>query len=384
MSQPVTTRVAAAGGGDGQPEPVNLVDLGIQRDAVAAEVAEGFARVMGETSFVLGPEVAAFEQEYADYCGAAHCVGVANGTDALELSLRAAGVGQGDEVIVPANTFIATAEAVVRAGAKPVLVDCDEAFLIDPMAVAGALSTRTRAVMAVHLYGQLADVGGLRAVGGPDLLLVEDAAQSQGARRSGQVSGSLGDIAATSFYPGKNLGAYGDAGAVTTSSEELTSRLRQLRNHGGALKYEHSVVGTNSRLDSLQAVVLRAKLRLLDEWNEQRRMAAEAYDELLAEIPGVVRPLHGGREEHVWHLYVVRVAQRDEVLQRLNRAGIGAGIHYPTPVHLTRAFAHLGHDVGSFPRSEAAASEILSLPIYPGITHSQQERVAHQLRRALA
>ncbi|MCM4084878.1 DegT/DnrJ/EryC1/StrS family aminotransferase [Paractinoplanes hotanensis] len=355
---------------------IPLVDLAAAHAEVAEEVEVGFKRVLAATAFVGGPEVAAFEQEYAAFSGVRHCVGVANGTDALELALRAVGAGPGSEVILPANTFIATAEAVARTGARPVLVDCDpRTYLIDTEAALAAVTPATKAIAPVHLYGQMADVERLRASG---VAIVEDAAQSQGATRHGRPAGA-GGIAATSFYPGKNLGAYGDAGAVVTSSGEWATTVRTLGSHGGLAKYRHDLIGVNSRLDALQAVVLRAKLTRLADGNARRRAAAARYDELLAGLD-VVTPVTDEGNEHVWHIYCVRVPRRDEVVTRLNAAGIGAGIHYPVPVHRTGAFAHLG---GSFPHAEAAATEILSLPIYPQITPGQQARVAEALAAAL-
>ena len=357
---------------------IPLVDLAAAHAEVAAEVEIGFKRIIAETAFVGGAEVAAFEQEYAAFTGVPHCVGVANGTDALELALRAVGVGPGAEVILPANTFIATAEAVARTGATVVLVDCDpHTYLIDVDAALAAVTPATRAIVPVHLYGQLAPVEQLRA--GTDVAIVEDAAQCQGATRFGRGAGVDG-IAATSFYPGKNLGAYGDAGAVVTASEELATTVRTLGSHGGLKKYTHDLIGVNSRLDGLQAVVLRAKLARLADWNARRRAVAARYDELLTGLD-VVTPVTLDGNEHVWHIYCIRVPRRDEVVSRLNAAGIGAAIHYPLPIHQTGAFGHLG---GSFPNAEAAAPEILSLPIYPQITPEQQARVAEALTAALA
>ena len=368
---------------------IPLVDLAAAHVEVAEEVEAGFKRIIADTAFIGGAEVAAFEREYATFTGVPHCVGVANGTDAIELALRAVGVGPGDEVILPANTFIATAEAVARAGGRPVLVDCDPAsYLIDVDAALAAVTPATRAVLPVHLYGQLADVERLRAgLVGRDVAVVEDAAQSQGATRHGRQAGADG-IAATSFYPGKNLGAYGDAGAVVTADAGLATTVRTLGSHGGLTKYAHDIVGVNSRLDGLQAVVLRAKLGRLADWNARRRAAAARYDELLAPLD-VIRPVTVDGNEHVWHIYCVRVpgngtpARRDEVLARLNGAGVGAGIHYPVPVHRTGAFADLGYPAGAFPHAERAATELLSLPIYPQITPTQQARVAEALATAL-
>lgn len=354
------------------------VDLSIQHAEVADEVAEGWAAVLAKTAFVGGPQVASFEEAYASYSGVSHCVGVANGTDALELALRAVDAGPGDECIVPANSFIATAEAVARTGATPVFVDCDpDSFLIDTKAALAAITTRTKAILPVHLYGQIAPVEDLRDQG---VVIVEDAAQSQGATRHGAVSGSIGDIAGTSFYPGKNLGAYGDAGAVTTNSATLADRVRLLSQHGSTEKYMHSALGFNSRLDTMQAVVLQAKLRRLSDWNAQRDAAAAYYSTLLAGIPGVRLPSVLPGNTHVWHLYVIRVPDRDRVHDHLRANGVGAAIHYPTPIHQTVPFK----TSGSFPNAELVASEILSLPIFPGITRAQQERVAAVLSEALA
>jgi dTDP-4-amino-4,6-dideoxygalactose transaminase len=365
------------------PLAVPLVDLRIQTDRVAAGVREALDQVMSTTSFVLGPQVDRFEKEYADFCSVDHCIGVGNGTDAIELALRAAGVGAGDEVVIPANTFVATAEAVARSGAQVVLADCGDDFLLDPASLAERATRRTRAVIGVDLYGQVADFASIRGAVGRDVLLFEDAAQSQGASRDGQMAGSFGTAASTSFYPGKNLGAFGDAGAVMTSDAEVAERTRMLRNHGGIRRYEHLEVGVNSRLDSLQAAILSLKLRELEQWNEERRSAARLYGELLDGLPDVVLPTAADRNVHVWHLYVVRVPERDRVLAELAAAGIHAGIHYPAPVHLLPAFTHLGRP-GSFPVAEGMAGEILSLPIFPGITFQQQERVAEVLTRAVA
>jgi dTDP-4-amino-4,6-dideoxygalactose transaminase len=365
---------------------IPLVDLRAQHAQVAAEVARGFERVCAHTGFVLGPEVGEFETAFARFCGVSDCVGVANGTDAIELALRAVGAGPGDEVIVPANSFIASALAVVRAGATPALVDCDpQHHLIDPERVRQRLGPHTRAVLPVHLYGQLAPMEALATVTrGTGVVLVEDAAQAQGATRHGIGIGGHGAIAATSFYPGKNLGAWGDAGAVLTRDPELARAVRALRNYGSEVKHHHPECGFNSRLDTLQAVVLSAKLARLEAWNDARRAAAARYDELLAGIDGVGLPATLAGNAHVWHLYVVRVRERDRVLERLHAAGVGAGVHYPVPIHLQGAFRALGHRAGDFPTAERSAAEVLSLPLFPEITGAQQERVVEALRRALA
>jgi dTDP-4-amino-4,6-dideoxygalactose transaminase len=364
---------------------IPLVDLSVQHREVADEVEAGFAEVFATGEFVGGKAVAAFEQEYADFVGARSCVAVANGTDAIEMALRANEIGSGDEVVVPANTFIATAEAVVRAGARPVFVDVDDhALLIDPTQVDEVLTERTRAVIAVDLYGQVAPFEQLpSSLAERGIVVIEDGAQSQGALRHGRSAGRYGRIAATSFYPGKNLGAYGDAGAVVTDDADLAHRVRLLGGHGSSAKYQHSHFGFNSRLDTLQAVVLRAKLRRLHEWNGRRRAAAAVYYDLLGGTPGVRLPFTLPGNEHVWHLYVVRVSDRDELLRQARAQGIGTSVHYPTPVHLTPSMAEFGAGNGSMPVSERAAGQILSLPIYPGITVEQQERVADVVRNVL-
>ncbi|MFK0203963.1 DegT/DnrJ/EryC1/StrS family aminotransferase [Streptomyces lavendulae] len=346
---------------------------------------QGFAEVLARTAFIDGPQVARFEEEYAAYSRVRHCVAVGNGTDALELALRANGVGPGDECVLPANSFIATAEAVYRAGATPVLVDIDpDTFLIDSAAAVAAINDRTAAVLPVHLYGRLVDTTAIRAAArAHDAVVVEDAAQSQGATRDGKRAGAFGEIAATSFYPGKNLGAYGDGGAVVTDSDELAERMRLLRAHGERVRHRHETVGFNSRLDSLQAVVLSAKLKRLDAWNALRREAAMRYEAMLADVDAVRAP-SGADEGHAWHLYVVRVPDRDTILERVRAEGIGAAIHYPVPIHLTPAFAYLGEGPGSFPEAERAAGEILTLPMFPGITEQQQSAVVDALKKCTA
>lgn len=364
---------------------IPLVDLQLQHRQIDEEVRSGFAQIIEQGSFILGPEVEAFEHAFADFTGVDHCVGVASGTDALELALRVAGVERDDEVIVPVNTFIATALSVVRAGARPVFVDCDPVhYLIDPDPVEAAITDRTRAIVPVHLYGQMAPLAVLSAVAERHgLHLLEDAAQAQGATQDGNGAGASGLAGATSFYPGKNLGAYGDAGAVLTADAELAREVRRLRNYGSESKYHHPSQGFNSRLDTLQAVVLLAKLRHLAAWNEQRREAAHRYDALLDGVDGVVRPSTLDGNEHVWHLYVIRVDRRDDVLAAMHEAGIGASIHYPIPLHLAGAFEGFGHAEGEFPVAEKSAREILSLPIFPGLEPAQQARIVDALKRSL-
>jgi len=366
-----------------------LVDLRAAHHDVADDVAAGFDRVLSSGGFVGGPEVAAFEAEYAEATGLAHCVGLASGTDAVEFALRASGVEAGDEVVLPANTFVATAEAAHRIGARPVLADIDPTtYLVDVDGAMSVVTEKTRAIVPVHLYGQLAPIERFQAqLIGTKIRIVEDAAQCQGATRKGRAAGSNG-IAATSFYAGKNLGAYGEAGAVVTDDETQARRVRLLSSHGGLKRYEHDIVGYNSRLDALQAVVLRAKLRRLQEWNDARRAVANRYHELLGGLDLILPTVLDGND-HVWHLYVVRLPddvaadQRDRVVQELNDHGIHAAVHYPRPVHLTKAFEYLGYRSGSFPRAEQASERIFSLPIYPHLTFDQQDRVVAELSRAL-
>jgi dTDP-4-amino-4,6-dideoxygalactose transaminase len=359
---------------------VPFVDLAAMHAEVSDEIQAGFDAVLADGAFVQGPAVDAFEAEFAAFGGAAHCVGVGNGTDALELALRAVGVSAESEVVLPANTFVATAEAVLRAGARPVLADVDpDHLLLDPDRVKAVVAPQTAAVIPVHLYGQLAPMAGLTALGLP---VIEDAAQSHGATQDGLRF--FGALAATSFYPGKNLGAYGDAGAVLTGSADLARSVRLLANHGSAEKYRHETLGFNSRLDTLQAVVLRAKLARLADWNERRRAAAARYTELLAGLPEVTPPRVAPGNEHVWHLYVIRVPDRDRVLADLREAGVQAQIHYPVPVHLQPAFRDLGYGPGDFPIAEEAAGQILSLPLFPHITVEQQQNVVNMLRSVLA
>jgi len=366
--------------------PMAFVDLAAQHAEISAQVLDAMDRVMHDCSFIGGAEVQVFEEAWARYCGLAHMVGVSSGTDALELALRAIGVEPGDEVVVPANSFIASAGAVARIGARPAFIDCDSTYLLmDPTQLASVITRRTRAVMPVHLYGQIAPMDELTAAASTaGVPLVEDAAQAHGASQTGRKAGSWGIAATFSFYPGKNLGAYGDAGAVGTNSGQIAEWIEALRNHGSRTRYEHPMLGFNCRLDTLQAVVLNAKLARLDQWNSARRIAASRYDEMLADVPGVIRPSSRVGNEHVWHLYVVRVPERNRVLAALNASGIPAAIHYPTPLHLTGAFAHLNYGPGDFPVAEKVTEEILSLPMHPHLSETQQERVVETLAAVLS
>jgi dTDP-4-amino-4,6-dideoxygalactose transaminase len=358
---------------------VPFVDLKAQFRALRAEILPRIMRVMEEASFILGPDVARFEENFASYTGARHCVGVESGTAALQLALEALKIGSGDEVIIPANTYIASALAVSAVGARPVLVDVDRAYLIDPKHLDAALTRRTKAIMPVHLYGQAVPMDAIvefaRRHG---LRVIEDASQAHGARWKGRCVGSFGDAGAFSFYPAKNLGAYGDGGAIVTDDAELADRLRLLRDFGQRKKYEHLVKGGNCRLDSIQAAVLDVKLRHLDAWNDARRRHAAAYDALLSKI-GIKPPLRLHHEGHVYHLYVIEVEHRERVAATLRERGIATGIHYPIPIHLQPAYADLHLSRGSFPRIERSAERVLSLPMFPEMTQEQIELVADAL-----
>ena len=362
--------------------PVPFVDLQAQYRAIKAEVDAAIQRVLDTSAFVLGREVEAFERAFAGYVGARECVGVSNGTAALQLALTACGVGPGDEVIVPANTFFATPEAVSTAGATPVFVDCDPATSnIDAAKVEAAVTERTRAVIPVHLYGQPADLDAVSEVAGRhNLVVIEDAAQAHGARYKGRRVGALARAGCFSFYPGKNLGAYGEGGAVVTNDPEVARRVRLLRDHGSAQKYRHEVVGYNFRMEGIQGAVLGVKLKYLDGWNELRRRHAARYRELLAPLEragALMLPREAAYAEHVYHLFAVQTAARDAMQRYLSAAGVQTGIHYPVPCHLQPAYAQLGHREGHFPEAERQARRVLSLPMFAELTERQLAYVAH-------
>lgn len=358
------------------------LELKPQHQDLRAELNQAFNEVLDSGWFIQGKQLEAFEAEYAAYCGSQYCVGVGNGMDALHLILRAYGIGEGDEVIVPSNTYIASWLAVSYAGATPVAVEPDLAtYNIDPAKIAAAITPRSKAIMVVHLYGQIADMDPILAIAHEHgLKVIEDAAQSHGATYKGRVSGGLGDAAAHSFYPGKNLGALGDAGGVTTNDAELAKQLKVLRNYGSQIKYHNQVKGYNSRLDELQAALLRVKLHRLDGWNIQRRALAQQYHEGLKDLPGLVIPFVPEWSEPVWHIYAVRHAKRDALQKHLQDAGIGSLVHYPIPPHLQPAYAELQLGVGSFPMSEQIHAEELSLPLDPYLAPEDVSRVIAAVR----
>jgi len=365
---------------------VPLVDLSAQYATIRHEIDPALQRVLDKGDFILGGAVAEFEAAFANYCSVPFAVGVGSGTDALFLALQTLKLGAQDEVIVPAMTFVATAEPVAYCGARPVFVDVlPDTLSIDPVAVEAAITPRTRGILPVHLYGMAADMDALGAIAQRHgLWVLEDAAQAHGATFHGRPVGTFGVAACFSFYPGKNLGAYGDAGMVVTSNADFASHLRLLRDHGSRSKYEHAVVGYCSRLDTLQAAVLGVKLRHLDDWTASRRAAAKRYDSLIGDR--LERIGSGYRDEAVHHIYAVRVpdGRRDRVRDRLQSQGIGVGVHYPTPAHLQPAFADPGSSTVSLPVAERASRELLSLPLYPEITPSQQEYVVTELFTTLA
>lgn len=364
---------------------VPFVDLKTQGLQLLPQYQAALASIVERAAYIMGPEMREFEAAFAEFCGCPHAVGVSSGTDALVLAYRALGIGPGDEVILPANTFMATAEAVSHAGGTPVVVDClPQTANIDPAAIDGAVTERTKAVVPVHLFGQPADMDTITAVAERHgLVVIEDACQAHGATHKGRPVGSLGSVAAFSFYPGKNLGALGDGGAVTTADAELAERVRVLRNHGEKTKSNHTIVGYCNRLDNLQSAFLRIKLQHLPEWNRARRSAAKRYDDLLAGVAGVTAFQERPDVEAVYHLYVVQVDDRDAVKVKLAEAGVDTGIHYPLPVHLQPAYAHLGYTRGDFPVAEHLAERILSLPMFPEITSGQIEYVVEQLAKAV-
>lgn len=364
---------------------INFVDLKKQYLSIQAEIHEGIERVLQNTSFILGPEVGRFEGNFARYCDVAHAAGVNSGTSALHLALAALGVGEGDEVITVANTFVATVEAIVYTGARPVLVDIHEdTYNLDPDKVEAAVTKRTKAIIPVHLYGQPAEMDPILALAeAKGLYVVEDCAQAHGARYKGRRTGSMGHCGCFSFYPGKNLGAYGEAGAVVSNNEEIVQRVKMLRDHGQSEKYHHKIIGYNMRMEGFQGAVLDVKLRRLNDWNAARRENARLYGEYLAGVD-VVIPRAIPYVEHVYHLYVIRAKRRNELQEYLKEKGIATGLHYPIPVHLLEGYTFLGYKHGDFPVTEQYATEILSLPMFAELTKEEIAEVAEAIRTFLS
>lgn len=363
---------------------IPFVNLKAQYETLKDEVAEAIRGILDSAQFIGGEALASFERDFAAYCQARFARGVANGTDALHLALRALGIGHGDEVITTAHTFIATAAAIVATGARPVFVDIDpDTCTIHPKMIERAVTDRTKAIVPVHLFGQPADMDPIKDIARRrGLYVIEDAAQAHGAEYQGVRTGALGDVACFSFYPGKNLGAYGDGGAVTTNNAAIAERIERLRDHGRTSHYSHAEIGFNSRLDALQAAILQVKLRRLDDWNANRQRAAEWYTAELAQS-GIKTPLVRKGSTHVYHLYVIATNERDEIRNKLDEAGVATGIHYPVPLHLQPALVHLGYKQGDLPCCEAMAAQSLSLPMFPELTRDQVRRIAAIVRAAV-
>ena len=363
------------------PEPIPYLDLRAQIQPLRAEIDAAIARTIDHTSFCLGPDVAQFEKDFAKFCGAEHCVAFNSGTSALHVALMLLGVGTGDEVVTTPFTFVATSWAISYVGAKPVYVDIDDTtFNLNPKLIEKAITPRTKAILPVHLYGQPFDVDAIQEICRRHRLpLLEDACQSHGAKWQGKTIGTFGEISCYSFYPGKNLGAFGEGGALVTNNAEFAKRARSLREHGSTVRYYHDEVGFNYRMEGIQGAVLGIKLKHLEKWTRERQRVAKRYAELLAGTP-LQLPREAAGAESVWHLYVVRHPRRDELKKYLDANGVGCALHYPLPLHLQKCYASLGHKAGDFPVAEKAASECLSLPIYAELTDAQIQRVAQVVK----
>ena len=362
---------------------IPLVDLKAQYDSIKPEIDNAIRRVLDSTSFIMGEELERFEEEFAQFCDVKFAIGVANGSDALILALRACGIGEGEEIITVPHTFIATTEAITYVGGKIVFVDIDpKTYTIDVSKIEEKINEKTKAIIPVHLYGQPADMDPIIKLAKEyNLKVIEDAAQAHGAEYKGKKVGSIGDVACFSFYPGKNLGAYGDAGMITTNSEEIAKKVKLLRNHGRITKkYEHEIEGYSSRLDNLQAAILRVKLKYLNQWNGMRRKNARKYNELLNNIDGIITPYEADYAKHVYHLYVIRTEERDKLREELKSKGIATGIHYPIPLHLQPAYNYLGHKKGDFPITEKASQEIISLPMFAELSDEQIEEIVELIK----
>ncbi len=364
---------------------VPFLDLKSQYQSISEEIETALRQVLNATAFSGGPFVDRFEAQFASFCQSSHAIGVGSGTEALWLSLLALGVGPGDEVITVPNTFIATAEAISLCGAKPVFVDVDEqSYTMNPALLEGAITSRTKGIIPVHLFGQPADMDPIMEIAGKHgLFVIEDACQAHGAEYKGRRAGSIGDAGCFSFYPGKNLGAYGEAGGIVTNRPELAAKVKMMRDHGQERKYTHAMIGLNGRMDGLQGAVLGVKLKYLTSWNDNRIRNAERYCKLLDGIDGIRLPGKMDYAHHVYHIFAVRVRQRDDFLKAMTEKGINCGIHYPVPVHLQEAYSFMGHGKGSFPVAERCAAELVSLPMFPELNDEQMEYVADQVKRFL-
>jgi dTDP-4-amino-4,6-dideoxygalactose transaminase len=358
------------------------LDLKTQYHQIKPEIDAAIIRTVESTQFVLGPEVKAFEQRFASYCNVGHCLAVNTGTSALHLAMLAAGIGPGDEVITVSMTFVATTAAVLYSGAKPVFVDADPVtWTMDPALIEAAITPRTKAILPVHLHGLMADMDPIMEIARRHgLIVIEDAAQAHGAEYKGRRAGSIGDFGCFSFYPGKNLGAYGEGGAVVTNRPDLARKVALLRDWGQEAKYNHVVAGYNYRMDGIQGAVLNVKMNYIEAWTEGRRSAAAEYDRLLTKLP-FARPQPPAHSRHVYHVYALCLPRRDEALSMMQEAGIGVGIHYPVPVHLQKAYANLGYRAGDFPITEKLAYQFLSLPIYPELRPEHLAEVVTQLEK---
>ena len=357
---------------------IPFLDLKAQYASIKPEITAAVMKVLDSTQFVLGEEVASFEREFAEYCGTKHGIAVNSGTSALHLALLAAGVGPGDEVITIPFTFVATVSAICYTGARPVFVDIEPTtFTMDPDQIEKAITPRTKAILPVHLYGQMANMDAILGIARRhNIPVIEDACQAHGAEYKARRAGSMGVSGCFSFYPGKNLGAYGEGGIVVTSDDEHAKQIRMLRDWGQSKRYHHVLKGFNYRMEGMQGAILRVKLRYLEAWTEQRRWHARQYNSLLGATKSVRIPLEAAGRRHVYHVYAVRTTDRDALQNQLNAEGIATGLHYPIPVHLQEAHADLGHKPGDFPESEAAAREVLSLPMFPELTYAQVQEVA--------
>lgn len=362
---------------------VPFLDLKAQRESIKDEIAAAIQQVLDQTAFAGGPFVAQFEEAFAGFCHSQYAVGVSSGTSALWLALLGLGIGQGDEVITVPNTFIATAEAICFAGAKPLFVDVEaQTYNMNPKLLEASITPRTKAIIPVHLFGQMADMDAVMAIARRHgLYVIEDACQAHGAEDKGRRAGSLGDLGCFSFYPGKNLGAYGEAGCVVTNNNEWAEKIRKLRDHGQAKKYYHDLIGWNSRMDGIQGAILRVKLNYLEDWNAKRRQHAALYNELLKGQDHLITPAEANYAKHVYHIYAVRTPQRDKLISYLAENEICCGIHYPIPLHLQKAYQCLGLQKGDYPVAEQCAAEFISLPMFPELTRAQIERAVETIKK---